>query len=345
MFKAAALLEHLRPHGLFDLAARTVPSWLLSGLYRRVARGLGVTLCLHRVGPQRPGNPYPDTTAAADEVDALLKIARPRAPSDPRLLLSFDDGYADAVAYVASRAEWYPEVEWLVFVCPEKLVRRAGFRWDLYEVLAGAKDRGERTDDSPAHLPALGDFLIEDADPERENRREALREVAACAEYALATIEECQRLARRENVAFGNHTDSHFPLTLLTPEQAELELAASTRRFESLFGPARLFAFPYGLRGVHWNQSHVEQLMRLASPIMWSTDDGLWAPEERQAGNVLPRIVFRGAWSAKAMVLWMSWCALRRRLEDWRRLRRTPAGAAGVEPTPVESDRARPPAA
>lgn len=99
-------------------------------LQRMLALSLGqmnVALCLHRVGPARGS-----MTIAPGVLDALLELLRGAKPRGDRpwLTVSFDDGYDDAAEYVKSRAPNYPDVEWLVFVCPEKTEKRVGFQWD-----------------------------------------------------------------------------------------------------------------------------------------------------------------------------------------------------------------------
>jgi hypothetical protein len=309
---------------LFNGVAGVLPSRLLVEIYRRTGAELCLSLCLHRVGPRRPSDPYPSTTAEPHAIDRFLELA---GGGGPRLTLCFDDGYADAAAYVASRAPWFPEVEWLLFVCPQKLKQGAGFRWDLFEVRASAgRESGE-----------LDEVLNRDLDPERENSREDLRELGRRAEYALATVEQLVCLRRLANVDLGNHTNTHFALNALTDAQAERELSGSTADFEALFGPMRTFAFPFGLPGAHWRPVHAAELSKLRpGVVMFSTADGLFARSERRAGEVLPRVVFRGQWSGEAMMLWVSGLALRRRLNELAaRLRGEPDPVGGAEVVPI----------
>ena len=113
-------------------------------LQRMLSLSLGnlhVALCLHRVGPGRG-----TMTISTAKLDALLELLRGAKPvgDRPWLTLSFDDGYDDAAEYVKTRAPNYPDVEWLMFVCPEKNEKRVGFQWD-------ARGSGEEL----AHVEAL----------------------------------------------------------------------------------------------------------------------------------------------------------------------------------------------
>lgn len=94
----------------------------------RVALGdLRLALCLHRVGEAALEWTMPP--AELDQLIELLVGSRSRK-SEPWLTLTFDDGYADAVEYVHSRAGRYPQIEWLVFPCPMRAERRQAFHWD-----------------------------------------------------------------------------------------------------------------------------------------------------------------------------------------------------------------------
>ncbi len=286
------------------LAAKVAPVSVLRFVYQRATAGMSVGVCLHRVSDhRRPSDPYPQTTTTAKDIDDFLRIAATRdAAAPPRLSMCFDDGYADSAAYIASRAPLHPAVEWGFFVCPEKIAKRAGFRWDLYE-LAGARGRtGLRT------------ALRKDLVVARENDRPELRDVGSRPEFALATREQCKELLGLPNVVLGNHTNTHFMPSTLPAAEAMLDLRTSSHDFETMFGPMLQFAFPFGQPGLHFGREHVDCLRQLGNPLMWSTEERPYAAAERRPGAVLPRMVFRGLWGGKAMALWTSYRALRYRL-------------------------------
>ncbi len=104
------------------LSPRTLSAML------RVALGPArLCLCFHRVGDT--GLEWTMPPHELDRLIALLVGSRPRTQAR-WLTLTFDDGYQDAVEYVRSRALVWPDVEWLVFACPEKTEQRLGFQWD-----------------------------------------------------------------------------------------------------------------------------------------------------------------------------------------------------------------------
>ncbi|MBL8954126.1 MAG: polysaccharide deacetylase family protein [Myxococcaceae bacterium] len=108
-------------------AAPWVPRAVLSAGLAAALGDLKLTLCFHRVGVEAKQWTMPP--AELDRMLELLTGSRP--PGASRwLTLAFDDGYADAVDYVASRARRHPDVEWLVFVCPAKAEHRLGYQWD-----------------------------------------------------------------------------------------------------------------------------------------------------------------------------------------------------------------------
>ena len=94
-----------------------------------------MALCFHRVRQVRPDEAlFPEMSCPEAEIDALIDLLLEAGDRDRRwLTIAFDDGYRDAAEYLRARAQRYPEVEWLFFVCPRKVERRAGFVWDLAE--------------------------------------------------------------------------------------------------------------------------------------------------------------------------------------------------------------------
>jgi hypothetical protein len=287
------------------ITAAIAPVSVLRFLYQRATAGFSVGVCLHRVQDQRrASDPYPQTTATAKDIDTFLRIAATKVESaTPRLSMCFDDGYEDSAAYVGSRAPLYPTVEWAFFVCPEKIKKKAGFRWDLYELMGANKGR-----------TGLRAALRKDLAVAAENDRADLKEVARHPSFALASEERCKELQKLPNVTVGNHTNTHFNLATLPRDESSLDLRSSTHDFEAAFGAMRQFAFPFGVPGLHFSREHVELLRSLRNPIMWSTEERPYRATERGPGSVLPRMVFRGVWGGKAMALWTSYCALRHRL-------------------------------
>ncbi len=284
-----------------DFAARAsrlvawAPGFSLRALLRAATGDERLALCLHRVPiRRRQAEGLPAMALPARALDSLLDLllsVRPAA-TDRWLTVSFDDGYDDAARYVLSRAPFYPAVEFLFFVCPEKAERRVGFRWDLDELRA--------RQGLPAWDWGAG------ADPARENERPELQGLADLEEFRLADVETCRRIQRLPNAALGNHTNGHLLQSALTPAQAREEYRRSTRDFERLFGAQRHFAIPYGTPGLEFGEEHVRALQEVGDFQIWSTAGRSHPAQERRSGAaVLPRFAVDGTlgWRRTAFVV------------------------------------------
>jgi hypothetical protein len=121
------------PRGPLDRLARVGARQLSRNQVRALLRSslgeLHLALCLHRVSHGGALGAFTIEADALDELIELLCATRPTATCR-WLTVSFDDGYHDAACYVASRARIFPDVEWLVFVCPERHERREKYSWD-----------------------------------------------------------------------------------------------------------------------------------------------------------------------------------------------------------------------
>lgn len=276
----------------------------LAHLLRRSVGGSRLALCFHRAGAvRREGELLPKLTSPAAEIDALIEfLLRAAGRTDPWLTVAFDDGYREAAEYVLDRAPLFPRVEWLFFVCPQKTERGVGFRWDLAEV----RRRADASFDADAELEAPVDLSA-------ENLRDDLREVASLPEFALADVETCRAIQRLPNAALGNHSNVHCRAASLTPEQFRREMAESFADFARLFGPARHFAFPFGVPGVDFGPAHVAALRELGSFQIWSTEPRPYRPVERARGAVLPRFAVDGSRTFRASAAHVALHALRPR--------------------------------
>jgi peptidoglycan/xylan/chitin deacetylase (PgdA/CDA1 family) len=263
---------------------QAVPVPVIRVLLGRVLEGTHVAMCLHRVGGGSSGIlPMWENVIDEDELDQLIGIlvaSRPAAGA-PWLTVCFDDGYADAGRYIETRREKFAKVTWIVFVCPAKLKRRAGFRWDLgkgtYEAVFGPP-LDVRTENDRPELLALGD---------RSDCR-------------LLTIDECREMARLPNVVLGNHTNSHLKQTELSLEDARYDMETSHREFEELFGKTDHFAFPFGTPQKEFGDEHVRLAKELGYRYIWSIDRRPYFPEEQ---GVLPRYPIFGTWPATKSAL------------------------------------------
>lgn len=257
----------------------------LAGIFRRALGDRRLALCFHRIASvRRDGELLPKLTMAASGIDSLIDFLLTAARRDDRwLTVSFDDGYRESAEYVLERAPRWPEVEWLYFLCPQKAERQVGFRWDLAEI--------SRRDDPSVDA---GSIIFAPLDPAAENLRADLQRLAARSEFALADVETCLRIQRLPNVELGNHTNVHHRSVLLAPDQFRAEMAASARDFARLFGPARHFAFPFGVPGVDFQTSHVAAVRELRPVEVWSTEPRPYQRRERERAAVLPRFAIDG---------------------------------------------------
>lgn len=292
---------------MIDAAALLLPTPVVRAVYARACAGLGVAVCLHRVGrPLRPHVGDPDAHVTHAQLDELLALLAPRPGSRtaPRVTFTFDDGYLDAWRYVSRRAAHHREVEWLFFVCPEKVRLRAGYRWDLAENRA----RGPAYDASRDDVATLNIVA--------ENVRADLRDVVDDPDHALATVEQCDALADHPNVQLGNHTNCHFNLAALPDPDADRELERACATMASTFAHAdgAHFALPFGVSGVHFTERHVGALRRAGASVLWTIDERPYARSERRPGALLPRFAFQGRRSPKGLALWIAWKSVRHRL-------------------------------
>jgi peptidoglycan/xylan/chitin deacetylase (PgdA/CDA1 family) len=272
--------------GLASLAGERMPVIARKLLLKRALRGLNVSICLHRVA---------DTPRATDWQPALCmssaaisRLTDALLDAEARVIVTFDDGYRDAAQWLEQNAARFPQVEFLFFVCPEKLERRAGFRWDLVET------RG--TEHAEQLMWTVPDVAI-------ENTRSELRELAQRPEFALATVEELRRLAQLPNVKLGNHTNLHLSSARFPDEVVKQDFANSTAAFERLFGKQQHFAFPFGTPGHHFTQKHVDWLRALGDFTIWTTEARPFRADER---GVLPRFPVDGQKDVASLSGWIA---------------------------------------
>ena len=268
-----------------------------------------LSLCLHRVATvRREQELISNLTMAPAEIDRLVEFLQESARrADRWLTICFDDGYRDAAEYILSRAPRFPQIDWIFFVCPEKLERRVGFRWDLVEVLRGEGATIDRED-----------VIFSPVDIATENTRQDLRRVGADPRFALADMELCRQIQRLPNGAVGNHTNVHHRAMALGLEECRSEFQRSTDDFRRLFGEPRHFAFPFGVPGVDFDHRHLAALRRIGDFHVWSTEPRPYDVAEREKGTALPRFAIDGTLTWKETAAHIALRSLRSRV--WRRL-------------------------
>lgn len=265
----------------------------LGALFRRALGDRRLALCFHRIGDvRREGELLPKLSMAAEGIDTMIAFLLAAARRNDRwLTVTFDDGYRESAEFVLERAPRWPEVEWLYFVCPQKVESQVGFRWDLAEM--------RRRDDPALDVESI---IFAPLQPGGENLRADLRRLAAQPEFALAEVGMCERIQRLPNAELGNHTNVHHRPVLLAPDQFQAEMAESARDFARLFGPMRHFAFPFGVPGVDFGQRHVGALREIGGIEIWSTQPRPYRRQERELGAVLPRFAVDGTRSWRESV-------------------------------------------
>jgi peptidoglycan/xylan/chitin deacetylase (PgdA/CDA1 family) len=274
-----------------------LPRPVLKASLGALLEGAALGLCLHRVS-EGPAGASP-LSIPARRLDELLELLLSSRPGEPRgwLTVTFDDGYADAARYVAERAPALPEVAFILFVCPEKVLRRAGFRWDL-------KERALRAGLSPAEAERLAEPPMTLAG---ENARPELLALGDAPEYRLVTTEALGQLAGQRNVEVGNHTNLHAVATALPLELVREDYRRSTALLEALLGaPPRHFAFPFGTPGTQLDHRHLEAARALGYARLWSTEARAWRPSELAPGAVLPRCPLDGRSSVEGLAGWLA---------------------------------------
>jgi len=297
-----------------------LPPSLLRLFARGALRGRGVALCLHRVGaPTRP-DLLAELWSSRESIDAIIRLLRPGAdgPEDTRrphdLVLSFDDGYASACSYVTENAARFPDVTFAAFICPAKIERRVGFRWDLFEdqVLSGVASVGD-----------YAEIISSSCDPLRENQRPELAGLADRAGMRLATIDECRALAKIPNAILGNHTNAHIPFTMARDEGWVKDLRQSFGDFERLFGPCTHFAIPFGAPWLEFTPEHIVMIRDIWEGTIWSTEPRAFRARGIEPGALLPRFAVVGTRSPAYVAARV---ALRGLLSGVRRPLQVPAG-------------------
>jgi peptidoglycan/xylan/chitin deacetylase (PgdA/CDA1 family) len=286
-----------------------LPRPVLKATLGSLLEGAALALCLHRVseGPTS-SSPLSIPARRLDELIELLLSARAAYPRG-WLTVTFDDGYADAARYVAARAPALPEVAFTLFVCPEKVVRRAGFRWDLKESALRAglgPAEAERLDGLPMALDG-------------ENARPELLALGDAPEYQLVTAEALGRLAQQQNVEIGNHTNLHAVATALPLELVREDYRRSTALLRGLLGaPPRQLAFPFGTPGSELDSRHLEAARALGYARLWSTEARAWWADDARPGAVLPRCPLDGRSSVDGLAGWLLAKLLNARLKPGR---------------------------
>lgn len=252
-------LQDLLSHVKLQIA-KSIPLSVYRPMLRRAFADNMVTLCLHRVADRhRPTDPYPANTFVESELLVLLDLLYHQLGS--RLVVTFDDGYLDAIEFVASYAGRYPLAEFILFLCPEKLIQKRGYRWDLVEL----------RNQPAAQLAHIHTAL----DIRTENQRSDLQEVYQDPRFALASVARIGQVAQLANVKLGNHSNCHFNFAKLSTKDWQQELHNSFKLFEQHFGKTEHFAFPFGTPLRQFLPEQAKFIKECYGVKVWSTAGGV----------------------------------------------------------------------
>lgn len=240
--------------------AQCIPQAYYHAKFAKLYKEHSAALCLHRVTDQRRAtDPYPDNTFIEKDLLTLLDLLYRLMPAH-HLVITFDDGYLDAIQFVSTYASRYERATFLIFICPEKTALQAGFRWDLFESLSD--DR------------SFVQVLNEPVDISEENHRADLRSVGKDPRFRLATVQEVKALTSFPNVKLGNHSNCHFNFAKMPEATWKKELGVSFQLFTQLFGPTEHFAFPFGTPSSQFTSEQARFIKEHYDVKVWSTAKG-----------------------------------------------------------------------
>lgn len=277
------MLSSRNRHRLFEAGFRAVSATRADRWLAPAARGLGVVLTFHRVGPAPPGAYAPNRllSITPEFLDATLRELDARgfeivgldamperlsAPDGrpPFAVLTFDDGYRDTLEHAAPvlRRHGAP---WTMFVASDFADGRGRLWWIELERAIGRLDRvrvdvGDRSLDLPTRSPGEKTRAYEAVYRDLRGGSEArllARIAALCAEAGLPSgsladelclpWDDLRALGRDAAVTFGAHTESHPMLAKHAVRVAAREIGAGRDRLASELGrPVRHLSYPVG---------------------------------------------------------------------------------------------------
>lgn len=261
---------------------RTLPSLLLSSR-KRIARAVNglrsqvLILTYHRVGP-RDDSDYlglvvaddhfaeqvrllADRYAIASLPDVVAQLRRGRLANRRQVVISFDDGYWDNLAYASQtlRALRAPAV---LYLATSYIGTRRAFWWDELRQIAARDFEGDPVLFARAAGAALGEEIAREGDavsamctklrplppPAREAVIDRLARGRRCpaAEGARALTWDEVRQLTNAGFEIGAHTCEHPALSRLPSGEINTEIQESKRRIEKELGlPVEHFSYPH----------------------------------------------------------------------------------------------------
>jgi peptidoglycan/xylan/chitin deacetylase (PgdA/CDA1 family) len=234
-------------------------------------------LCYHRVA-ELPRDPFNCCVSAAHFAEHLEVLGNRnlvpafgqladsyqpgRVPADRRVILTFDDGYADNFQVAAPLLQ-RRGLHAIFYIFTGWIERCEEAWWDRIEslVLAAASlppvlrlpgiEGGFATANRAALLAALHVPLRNASASQRETILAGFPGASNAPEvrpaYRPLTVAELRDLAAQPGVHIGAHTASHAFLPTLTPREQQLEITSSREWLEQVLDrPVRDLAYPHG---------------------------------------------------------------------------------------------------
>ena len=304
-----------------------------SAMTRRVRRGAGCILILHRVIPDAERSLFPQNRALEVRPEELREMlawvrergiepialdevpARLEAPREPKFIcFTLDDGCRDSLYHALPVFREFDapfsvnvtngfvggtvSVWW--YLLEEVLTAgwRLHFRWD-------GRDYDFLTDTPEARLLAYDEIatLLRGLGTRRDELIAHLaglteRDPLACTRRTTMTWDEVRQLAADPLATIGAHTHGHHSLNQLTDAEIETEVHEARRALEGEIGrPVRHFAYPFGGRNAV-NEREFELVRRGGFTTMLTTRNANLFPEHVRLLDRLPRLGVSGNYPA-----------------------------------------------
>lgn len=278
-------------------------------LFRKFQKNKIIILLYHRILNIYPNFPFDENLAGAtpENFEAQIKylkdayevIAFDDLPSilnnrgenhDPKVIITFDDGYLDNYLYAYPILRKY-QLPATIFLTTDYIDgKRKLFWWDEVAYLIKNTSKShiniDKAENYPLHEPNLKrealikiQMILKKMPEEEKNKAlEKLRDICEVATYHLENMfvswSQVKEMSNY-NINFGAHTCSHIIVTKVPLANAKEEIMRSRKIIEEKIGKEiRIFAYPNGRKG-DYNQDIIEVLQRNKFDYATLTVDGI----------------------------------------------------------------------